>query len=67
MINRDELLRQTRAKQYADDKVSNNTSGSADDGFLVAELELPSWIAKTDMGASLEALGNLYARRGNVE
>ena len=35
--------------------------------MLVGELELPSWVTKSDVGATLESLGNLYARKGNVE
>ena len=38
-----------------------------EDALLVGELGLPSWVTKTDMGGALETLGNLYARRGNVE
>ena len=35
--------------------------------ITVGELELPAWVGKADMGATLEALGNLYAARGDVE
>ena len=38
-----------------------------EDGILLAELGLPNWLSKTDVGGTLEALGNLYARKGNVE
>jgi hypothetical protein len=34
---------------------------------LAAELDLPGWVSKTDIGAPLEALGAFYARNGNVE
>ena len=37
------------------------------ENFLVAELGLPSWVSKTDLGGTLEALGNLYARKRKVE
>ncbi|KAF9225946.1 hypothetical protein BS17DRAFT_777932 [Gyrodon lividus] len=34
---------------------------------VLADLELPSWMRKVDLGAPLAALGTLYARKGNVE
>jgi len=34
---------------------------------ILAELELPSWMRKDDLAAPLAALGNLYAKKGNVE
>ncbi|KAH7887074.1 hypothetical protein F5I97DRAFT_1102244 [Phlebopus sp. FC_14] len=44
---------------------------SADDdtskSIVLAELELPSWMRKVDLGAPLAALGALYARKGQVE
>lgn len=33
----------------------------------MSELSLPPWVTKTDVGATLEMLGNLYAKKGNVE
>lgn len=38
-----------------------------DQAVLVGELDLPPWVGKADMGATFEALGNFYARKGNVE
>ncbi|KZT71894.1 hypothetical protein DAEQUDRAFT_743979 [Daedalea quercina L-15889] len=35
--------------------------------MMLAELEMPPWVTKTDVGAPLEALGRFYAREGNVE
>lgn len=35
--------------------------------LMLAELEMPPWVTKTDVGAPLEALGRFYAREGNVE
>jgi hypothetical protein len=40
---------------------------SDEDAILVGELGLPTWVSKSDMGGTLETLGNLYARKGNVE
>ena len=34
---------------------------------VLAELELPSWTSRQDIGAPLEALGAFYARTGNVQ
>lgn len=48
--------------------VSKRKKGDRDeDAILVGELGLPAWVSKTDMGGTLETLGNLYARKGNVE
>ena len=35
--------------------------------LMLAELDLPPWVTKTDLGAPLEALGRFYSREGNVE
>lgn len=35
--------------------------------MLVGELDLPPWVGKNDLGATLEALGNFYAGKRNVE
>jgi hypothetical protein len=34
---------------------------------VLADLNLPEWVTKTDLGAPLEALGSFYARQGKVE
>lgn len=47
--------------------VTKRKKDTDEDAILVGELGLPSWVSKTDMGATLETLGNLYARKGNVE
>jgi hypothetical protein len=57
----EEVLRVTQAGAVKPEK------SSVDSGVLVGELELPSWVTKSDIGATLESLGNLYARKGNVE
>ena len=49
---------------------SNSPSSSLSpesENFLVAELGLPPWVSKTDLGGTLEALGKIYAKKGNVE
>jgi len=33
---------------------------------VLADLDLPKWVTKTDIGAPLEALGAFYARQGKV-
>jgi hypothetical protein len=35
--------------------------------LVLADLDLPEWVTKTDLGAPLEALGAFYARQGKVE
>lgn len=34
---------------------------------VFAELKLPPWMSKDDLGAPLAALGNVYARKGQIE
>lgn len=36
-------------------------------GSMLAELDLPQWVQKTDVVAPLEALGRFYAREGKNE
>jgi hypothetical protein len=43
-------------------KAQENSGSSA-----LEDLELPSWMSKTDLGAPLEALGALYAKKGRIE
>lgn len=44
------------------------TNAKSDSGSSALEdLELPSWMSKTDLGAPLEALGALYAKKGKIE
>lgn len=59
-IRREEVLRLASSGTS-----TKKTPGEA--GILVGEMDLPSWVTKTDIGATLESLGNLYARKGNVE
>ena len=42
---------------------SRGNSGSA----ALEDLELPTWMSKADLGAPLEALGALYAKKGRLE
>ncbi|KAG1745262.1 hypothetical protein EDB19DRAFT_1693509 [Suillus lakei] len=52
----------TNANLDMNTKVRENSGSSA-----LEELELPSWMSKTDLGAPLEALGALYAKKGKIE
>lgn len=44
---------------------SDGAPGSA--SVALAELELPSWMRRVDLGSPLAALGSVYAHRGNIE
>lgn len=55
-------LGMTKANSDANIKAQENTGSSA-----LEDLELPSWMSKTDLGAPLEALGALYAKKGRIE
>ncbi|KAH0835839.1 hypothetical protein J3R83DRAFT_9708 [Lanmaoa asiatica] len=46
---------------------SNARSDSTSASVVLADLELPSWMRRVDLGAPLAALGSVYARKGNVE
>lgn len=41
--------------------------GERQEETLLADLNLPGWVTKTNLGAPLEALGAFHARKGNVE
>ncbi|OBZ67454.1 TPR repeat-containing protein P27G11.02 [Grifola frondosa] len=45
----------------------NVEGASADTPMMLAELDLPVWVSKSDVGAPLEALGKFYAREGKPE
>jgi len=63
----EELLRIVRDETS---KGELTVEGEAEEGnipLMLAELEMPPWVTKTDVGAPLEALGRFYAREGNVE
>jgi len=47
--------------------VSKAKGKGGEDAVLMADLPLPPWVTKTDVGVTLEMLGNLYAKKGNVE
>jgi len=49
-------------KKNADSDTNAKARSSALD-----ELELPIWMSKADLGAPLEALGALYAKKGKIE
>lgn len=46
---------------------ADNAGTSTSTSVVLAELELPSWMRRVDLGAPLAALGTVYARKGNVE
>jgi hypothetical protein len=55
-------LGMTNASSDTNTRMHENSGSSALD-----DLELPSWMSKTDLGAPLEALGALYAKKGRIE
>ncbi|KAH9915762.1 hypothetical protein B0H21DRAFT_326380 [Amylocystis lapponica] len=62
----EELLRVLR-DQRAAEGLRVDGGGAADAPVVLAELELPSWVSRTDVGAPLEALGRFYSRQENVQ
>ncbi|KAI6124575.1 hypothetical protein EDD16DRAFT_556538 [Pisolithus croceorrhizus] len=53
-------------------KKPTDTDGSTDAQsqpaqVILAELKLPPWMSKDDLGAPLAALGNVYARKGKLD
>lgn len=64
--DREEVLR-LATQGTARDVSKPKKSDSDEDAILVGELGLPTWVTKTDLGGTLETLGNHYARKGNVE
>ena len=46
---------------------ATSRSDSTSTSIVLAELELPSWMRRVDLGAPLAALGSVYARKGNIE
>jgi hypothetical protein len=59
----EELLRLAISEQDRSDTLSNPEGGA----LILADLDLPPWISGTTLGASLEALGQLYASQGRSE
>lgn len=55
-------LGMTNAKSDTNTRMHENAGSSA-----LEDLELPPWMSKTDLGAPLEALGALYAKKGRIE
>ena len=60
-----DLLRLSTSEKQRQDAIASSLKG--DSGLTAHELELPAWISKTDLGASMENLGNLYLAQGNLE
>ncbi|KAG6336985.1 hypothetical protein ID866_2086 [Astraeus odoratus] len=54
-------------KNWSAESNSQVTKESTQAHPILSELELPPWIRKDDLGAPLAALGNLYAKKGNIE
>lgn len=55
-------LGMTNPNSHMNTKAQENSGSGA-----LEDLELPSWMSKTDLGAPLEALGALYAKKGRIE
>jgi len=63
----EEVLRLSRlGKQNANSDTKEKAHEHSASSML-DELEPPTWISKTDIGAPLEALGALYAKKGRIE
>ncbi|KAH9933738.1 uncharacterized protein B0H18DRAFT_981821 [Fomitopsis serialis] len=63
----EELLRILRDETRKGELVVEGEAQEGSIPLMLAELEMPPWVTKTDVGAPLEALGRFYAREGNVE
>jgi hypothetical protein len=64
----EEVLRLAGVQTKNEDSVGGTVrSESTSTSLVLAELELPSWMRRVDLGAPLAALGSVYARKGNVE
>ena len=60
------LLRVIQDKNVDVESTADGKRGERQE-TLLADLDLPGWVTKTNLGAPLEALGAFYARKGNVE
>jgi hypothetical protein len=63
----EELLMVVQDKSPAAVDVPDSEAGSKSRRLVLSELELPSWVSKTDLGPPIEALGAFYARVGKVQ
>lgn len=65
----EELLKLSIPKETRNEILNKNKdSSNADrDGIMLSDLELPSWVTHSELGASLEALGSFYAEKGKVD
>ncbi|KIK36947.1 hypothetical protein CY34DRAFT_109328 [Suillus luteus UH-Slu-Lm8-n1] len=64
----EEVLRLSRLGMTNASSEKSNTRMHENSGSTALEdFELPSWMSKTDLGAPLEALGTLYAKKGRIE
>ena len=64
----EEVLRLAGVQTKNGDSVGGTArSDNISTSVVLAELELPSWMRRVDLGAPLASLGSVYARKGNVE
>lgn len=64
----EEVLGLAGVQLQNEDSVGGTTrSDGTSTSVVLAELELPSWMRRVDLGAPLAALGSVYARKGGVE
>lgn len=59
-----EILRLTTSEA---DRKRAAEGGENAEGITMSELELPEWVTGAEVGASLEALGQFYGRKGKAE
>lgn len=63
----EEVLRLTGVQGKNADSSGTGRPDGTSTHVVLAELELPSWMRRADLGAPLAALGSVYAQKGNVE
>lgn len=63
----EELLRVVKDEGRQAGRGMEKTGQGEETPVMLAELEMPKWVSKTDMGAPLEALGQFYSREGKAE
>ncbi|KAG1736112.1 uncharacterized protein EDB91DRAFT_537334 [Suillus paluster] len=63
----EEVLRLSGLGTKNADSDTNTKAHSNSGSSALEELDPPAWMSKTDLGAPLEALGALYAKKGRIE
>lgn len=63
----EELLKLSIPEETRNQILESNLGKEDPDGILLSDLELPPWVTHSELGASLESLGSLYAERGQVD